>query len=285
MLNILSIVLLVSGLSVFAAGEPDPSANMTTDLHYFESVLQSDQRDEEQERVDAIRESGSEFFPDVAAQTGASLRPVPPGGTGAFVSFRIGANEVTLQDVPRKSWFAPYVRDAAEQGIVSGYRDGQGNPTGLFGPANPVTVEELGKIAFHAASGDLSACPGPLNRSASGSWSAPYIGCAEKAGWVLFADGTVDVHRPAQRGEVVVTILQAFNVSQKEVTASGAALFRDVTPSTQFSAAIVTAAGDGLVSGYRDLMGNSTGMFGPSDPVKRAEISKIISLAMQIYAR
>ncbi|MBU1911611.1 S-layer homology domain-containing protein, partial [Patescibacteria group bacterium] len=40
---------------------------------------------------------------------------------------------------------------------------------------------------------------------------------------------------------------------------------------------------DGLVSGFADEDGNLTGLFGPSDPVTRAEIAKIVGMGMRIY--
>ena len=47
--------------------------------------------------------------------------------------------------------------------------------------------------------------------------------------------------------------------------------------------AIETAANDGIVSGYADAEGNATGLFKPLDFVNRAEVAKMITLALQVY--
>ncbi len=198
-----------------------------------------------------------------------------------YITIRVDNFPVILTDVPKEEWFAPYVRDVAGRGIVSGYRDADGFPLGLFGPADSVTIEQLAKMAVESAGISLELCKDPAkNPTAEGSWSLPYIACAEQKGWAVYSDGTVDVHRLATRAEVVVTILQAFTV--KLDTKKGT-VFNDVTTSTQFGGAIETAADDGIVSGYRTASGKATGEFGPEDPVNRAETAKIIALALQVY--
>lgn len=202
---------------------------------------------------------------------------------GSFVSVNVDGKLLVLRDVPRSSWFAPYVREIAEQGIVSGYRDSEGRPTGLFGPAASVTIEQMAKVMIYA-SGRLDedcAMKQPLNLTSSGTWSAQFISCAEKHDWVVFSDGTADARRPAMRSEVVMTLIQAFGVTPAARTGSG---FTDVTLSTQFGSAIEQAQRDGIVSGYTDESGIPTGLFGPLDPVTRAEFAKIVTLGLQMYA-
>jgi hypothetical protein len=263
-------------IGVFAHLTIAASTDLDTDLRFFESTIRTDSGDQKQEELDLQWEQGSDL---IRVEVGSGAVEI---GEGEFVTFKVGTTLVTLKDVPRKAWFGPYVRDAAERGIISGYRDAKGNFTGEFKPAHNVSVEELAKMAFVASGGDYASCPAPTNSGALTSWSRSYIGCAEKAEWVLFADHTVDIKRPALRSEVVITVLQAFKVPVKELTGTGT-LFTDVSPSIQFGSAIVQAANDGLVSGYTDAQGNRTGIFGPNDPVRRAEIAKIISLALQLY--
>ena len=125
------------------------------------------------------------------------------------------------------------------------------------------------------------ACSGDLkNASAKDRWRENYILCAENAHWAVYSDGLVDVLRPATRAEVVVTVLQAFGQKIRERHGN---IFTDVDSSTEFGAAIETAAADSLVSGYSNSQGQSTGKFGPIDPVNRAEAAKIFSLAFQLY--
>ncbi len=225
-----------------------------------------------------------ELFPVVETQADSAIEEQRDGRTAEFLTIRVGAKDVTLRDVPTKEWFAPYVRDIAELGLVSGYRDALGMPTGQFGPADPVTLEQVAKVAVLASGVDATACPlPPANLSASGAWSASYVSCAERAQWAVFSDPAADLRRPATREEVVMTMLQAF---KREFDVDTASLtFADVEKTSAFAPAIAKAATDGIVSGYTDREGNLTGLFGPKNDVTRAEFSKIVSIVLQLYAK
>ena len=137
------------------------------------------------------------------------------------------------------------------------------------------------KVLVYALGVSPVDCPSQTgNLSASGTWSAQFVSCAEQRHWSLFTDGTVDVHRPATRSEVIVTLMQAFNISP--VAASGS-IFTDVQPSMTFGGYIARAKQDGIVSGYTDENGDPTGLFGPDDNVTRAAFAKIVTGAMQVY--
>ena len=199
-----------------------------------------------------------------------------------FVKFGERGEKIELKDVPWSAWFAEAVQEVARNGIISGYKNADGTPKGKFGPSDPVTIQQLAKIAF-IASTDFSEkkCDNTLkNNSAKGSWSEPFIQCAEKEGWAIYSDGTIDVRRPATRTEVVVTLLQAFDVRFKEPSGNK---FTDVPATMEFASAVETAAKDGVVSGYNDKEGNPTGEFGPWDPVNRASMAKMVSVALKVY--
>ncbi|MDP6561489.1 MAG: S-layer homology domain-containing protein, partial [Candidatus Peribacteraceae bacterium] len=200
-----------------------------------------------------------------------------------FATITVDGVEVELKDVPLEEWFAQYIVDAAQMNLVSGYADAEGNPTGEFGPADFVTIEQLAKMAVIAAGIDLYNCGDSLkNSSARGRWSQKYVQCAEYNRWIIFSDGIVDPSRPADRAEVVVTVIQAFSARVSPVSGT---VFEDVTRATPYGNAVETAAGDGVVSGYSGSNGNPTGYFGPGDPVNRAETAKIFSLASQTYGK
>ncbi len=219
----------------------------------------------------------SEMFP-VSAEDKMKSSAMKEG----FVVFMEGKNKVELNDVPWSAWFAEAVQEVAGKGIISGYKDADGNSTGKFGPSDPVTIEQLAKIAFSSAKpiNSLECNNELLNGSAKGSWSEPYIQCAEQEGWAIYSDGTVDVKRPATRTEVVVTLLQAFDVRFREASGNK---FTDVPATMEFASAVETAAKDGVVSGYSDSEGNPTGIFGPWDPVNRASMAKMVSVALKVY--
>ncbi|OGJ57678.1 hypothetical protein A2881_04205 [Candidatus Peribacteria bacterium RIFCSPHIGHO2_01_FULL_55_13] len=229
---------------------------------------------------DAADMESADLIPDPGLATEDAGRAGEALKEGMYVRIKIDGVPVDLTDVPKDIWFAPYVRSAADAGIVSGYRGENGLPLGLYGPADPVTIEQVAKIAFLASGAPLSDCGSELlNVAVEERWSEEYFRCAEKLQWAVFSDGTVDPLRPATRDEVVVTMLQAFKVMIRD---SEATPFTDLD-SSEFRAAIVTAYEDHVIGGYTDAEGNSTGKFGPEDSVNRAEVAKIVVLAMDVY--
>ena len=249
------------------------------DLQKFEEDMQAGAEVQSSAEAEHDYQLSDELFPEGGESRGS---PLKDAAFQEFVSVHIDGVPVELTDVPGDAWFAPYVRDVAERGIVSGYRGADGLPIGLFGPQDSVTVEQLAKMAIEATGHILLDCSegGLRNESARGSWSEQYIRCAEHLHWAVYSDGSVDVKRFATRSEVVVTVLQAFGVLFERALGT---VFTDVTTSTQFSGAIERAAADNIVSGYADSQGNLTGEFGPKDPVNRAAMAKILSLALQVY--
>ena len=252
-------------------------------VDYFRQDLEDSTVQQSQQTSDRLNQLTEELFPVreddsvVERMQGAAIE------VRSHVTVEIRGSSIVLQDVPTYAWFAEFVEDMASRGIISGYRDEDGNPLGQYGPADNVTIEQLSKIAVEAAGIDLQQCTNALkNKKAQGSWSESYIRCAESSNWALYGDGTVDITRPASRSEVVTTVLQAFDASFRSLDGT---VFKDVNATTEFGVAIETAAADGIVSGYTDEDGNLTGFFGPSHPVNRAEIAKIVSMALRIYVR
>lgn len=193
----------------------------------------------------------------------------------------VGDTAVVFEDVPVDTWFGPYVRDMADRGIISGYKAPDGSFLGKYGPADQVTIEQLAKIAVEAADVSMTDCTSdPINEAAKSSWSADYIACSESLIWSVYAEGTVDITKPATRRDVILTILQAFN---RELEPATGKIFKDVSSTLAYRDAIETAYVDGIVEGYKDEQGDPTGYFGPFDPVNRAEIAKMVSLAIQLY--
>lgn len=274
-------LVLASVLAVPAAHAA--SGVVLPDLSGIDAALEAHLND--QERQDAALEfdESAELFPAVEAEGESSIEDAREDRVADYVVIRVGAKDVTLRDVPLKEWFAPYVRAIAELQLVSGYRDAAGAPTGLYGPADPVTLEQIAKVVTLAAGIDATSCAvPPKNLSASGSWSASYVSCAEARGWAVYSDNAADVRLSATREQVVMTVLQAF---EREFDVDAATLtFTDVEKTGAYAPAIAKAAADGVVSGYTDADGRLTGLFGPTNDVTRAEFAKIVTVALQVYA-
>lgn len=263
-------------LPVFAASgaflnpsDLDAWEGMTTDTQVETSAVEADMQFED----------AKELFPKVETGTGAAQPE------SEFVMVRIDGRMMAFTDVPVREWFGPYVRAIAELGLISGYRDAQNVPLGLFGPADPVTLEQVTKVLLYATGTDPSACAtgtGTLLNATATAWAKPFVFCAEQKQWSVFSDGSVQVTRNATRAEVIATVLQAFGIQTGNVSGD---IFKDVGSATLYAAAIERAQNDGVVSGYTDASGEPTGFFGPDDTVKRAEFAKMITIALELYGK
>jgi len=192
-----------------------------------------------------------------------------------YVTATVNGQIVVFTDVPLDTWFAPYVNTSIRTGIMSGFKNNQGNLMGLFGPESNVSIAELVKIAHELASIDETKARWiPRNLRARDTWFAQYFASAENRGWLAYTNARLDPGRNATRGEVVATLLQALDVPRNWAKGQ---MFTDVTVDTQYSSSIETAASAGIVSGYEDSE------FKPDAEINRAEIAKIISLAIELY--
>ncbi|MEK7218753.1 MAG: S-layer homology domain-containing protein [Patescibacteria group bacterium] len=282
---------------LLASASPATGSGMvlSAGLPFFQKGIAVLQREGEQQAQEAWEQEATEMFP--LSATGAQRA----SQFSDYVTVYWRNAPFDLKDVPRNLWFAPYVRDMASLGIVTGYTDAVGKPLGEFGPHRPVSIEEMVKMVMAAAGVDPSSCSEePKNAMAKESWSAPYFSCAEERKLSLTTDSSLDVTRPALRGEVVLTLLEAFGVIKPSsgsiaiVVAAGTgaaagtttqtgSVFVDVLPGMFTTEAIRRAAGDGIISGYKDHQGVPTGYFGPEKQITRAEVSKVLSLAIQVY--
>ena len=177
-----------------------------------------------------------------------------------------------FRDVPADAWFNPYVSSLAEWGIVSGYRNAEGQLTGEFKPSNNVTIAEVLKMAMIAAKIDLSACTiTPRHTEAANHWAKVYVSCAEQMNMRIFRASAPSLNAPAKRAQVVAIINDAFGEDVLPLYSS----FRD-TAGNLWESDIAYAALLGIVSGDTDASGNPTGYFRPDENIVRAETAKVI---------
>ncbi len=173
---------------------------------------------------------------------------------------------VLFSDVPSTAWYAEYVGNAVNAGIVSGYTDSYGRATGKFGPENPVTVGESLKMTLLGAGYDTSGGIG------YGHWAAKYMSVAIGLGFQLTKVQGLNLDRPASRAEVSSLIADAFKVAP----VSTASTFEDVTNATPYAGSVQALASADIVSGDTDASGQPTGMFRPLASINRAEMTKMI---------
>lgn len=266
-------------LLLFLSVTPSVSASvwdfLEGDLDVWEREEERMEEERAEERADAARVRLRELFP-LPQQT--PPRRSSPGRS--FLEVEVSGRTIAFRDVPHDAWFFPYVRFVAQHGIMAGYRDSVGQLRGEFGPGDFVTIAHLSVVSVAASGIDAGACGMPRNASASGSFAAASVACAENEGWAVFSDRAVDVQRAAKRAEVIVTLLQAMGTPFGAVRGT---VFQDVSPSTEFASAIERAAADGIVGGDSGASPDALPRFRPEAWMNRAELAKVLSLVVQYY--
>ncbi len=179
---------------------------------------------------------------------------------------------IPFKDTDDNEWFTQYVVPIQKEGIISGYKDAEGNSLGQFGPANNVTVAEILKIALESAGAEQGDASANGLEVFSNHWAAGYVAKGKELGLTLLKEvETADqLNRPATRAEVVRVLLEVFNAS---VDLEQSTTFEDAEGHKD-EAYIEKARELEIIAGYDD------GTFRPDASVNRAETSKIVNLVM-----
>lgn len=221
------------------------------------------------------------FVHSLRASAIALLIPITASAAGIQVI--IDGKAVVFTDVQSNTWFATYVRQAAEVGIVNGYKDSTGRLTGKYGPSNNITLAEALKIAVEGSGYDEELY-GSLVQSGMGNhWASVYVSVAKAEDFTVFsAGGKLNIDRAATRAEVASLFAEAFRV---EIDPSVAvdSRYTDVSTSTRFAQEIEALSHDEVVAGDTDAQGQATGTFRPGANINRAEVAKMIVNARAKY--
>ncbi|MCF7844328.1 MAG: Ig-like domain-containing protein [Kiritimatiellales bacterium] len=225
----------------------------------------------------AAESSASSGFPHTAAGTEEVGRTARIAEQRGLLMAQVNSVDVIYRDVPIDAWYSPYIAMLIDDGIAEGYRDLEGEPTGEFGVANPVTTAEVLKMTLVSADEDLTGLPPSRNTSAKGTWASSYVAKAEALA-IPGISPDLDVHTPATRADVIRIILHILNfpVAQKEAS------FTDVSKYHPAASAIATAEIYGFIKGDTDVNGNPLNTFRPDDFINRAEVSKILVLIRKV---
>lgn len=189
-------------------------------------------------------------------------------------SFQCAESAPEFADVAEGSWYVPYVRNVLRLGIFEGYKDQAGRPMSFI-PANSITLAELAKIGVV-----MRGSPTVIVQPDDERWYSAYLAAARTNAFSVFVsllaeDDTAAV-TGATRAQVVRTVMDALMIP---VTTSlpETLPFSDLAKNDRNTAAVVTAAKLGIVSGDD---GKTT--FRPNDAINRAEVAKIVSLALKL---
>lgn len=178
-----------------------------------------------------------------------------------------------FQDVRPDDWFTPYIQTLHAAGIIEGYEDAQGQPTGLYGPSDPVTYGELAKMILLLS--DLS---GPETTDGA-DWALPYMAKAKGAGLTVYMTPKL-AQEPATRGEVIRTALETYGI---QVDGNPVHIFADLPDNHPATDAILDAWTLGIISGD-GVPTDAPRTVRPDDAVNRSEIAKILSILKENFS-
>lgn len=117
----------------------------------------------------------------------------------------------TFTDVSKDAWYFEYVEPAVQLNIVEGYKDAQGNLTGLFGPSDTVNRAQAIKVLVEAFgisedTRELKSFPDVP----SDAWFAGYVQTAYNQSILDgYPDGTFRPGVPVNRAEIAKLIINA----------------------------------------------------------------------------
>lgn len=202
-----------------------------------------------------------------------ALLLIPMAAYAIGLQVIIDGRVVIFRDVPQSAWYATYVRQSAEAGIVNGYKDEYGNLKGLFGPGNRITLAEALKISVEGAGYDEELY-GSMVPSDTDHWASAYVSVAKAENFELFAGSMPNLDQPAKRAEVASLFTSAFKADAGIEPLD--TRYSDVDTRTDYAGSIEALSRAGVVSGDTDSEGQATGTFRPYDAINRAEVAKIV---------
>jgi S-layer homology domain len=191
----------------------------------------------------------------------------------------VSATNVQFRDVSPSAWYASYVDVGVNLGIVSGYKDANGQALGEFRPASFVTLGEALKMAIEAQSYSgfyhARTCPEdcPLASNIQ-HWAASYVQTAREQKFQIF-DQDISLDRPASRRQVAQIVADAARI-KTDGSIPKFPPFLDVPTTSKHAIAIDNMKSFGIITGDADAQGRPTGYFRPVDTINRAEALKMV---------
>jgi hypothetical protein len=178
------------------------------------------------------------------------------------VRYDVAVGSAGFTDVLDDGAHTAAIDEAADLGIVSGYRDGS------FRPAEEVTRAQV--ASFLARSLGLRAVgTSPFPDVAQGTAHAGAITALAEAGIARGEpDGSYRPGEPVTRGQLASLLARAYGLR-----AAAPATFSDVPPRHAHAARIAAAEANGLTTGHPD------GTFRPDERVRRDQVATFVTRA------
>lgn len=176
-------------------------------------------------------------------------------------------------DIEKEAWYASFVYELMDWGVIKGY------PDGTYRPGNLINRAEMAKIAVILFSIPLSdsVTSNPFPDVSKDAWFAPYVAAAKEAGVIDgYPDGNFKPAGFVNRAEAMKILTIASGVSLSNVTSAN---FPDVASREWYSPYVNFSGKKGVVSGYAD------GKFKPGNNINRAEIAKMAAKAKKLLIK
>lgn len=187
--------------------------------------------------------------------------------------FALGILKFKDVDDDNDAWYYNFVDHLSGLGILSGYKDANGNALGEFRPSWNITYAEALKVVLLSTGTDVQSGD-PTNYYADSHWAKDYVYTGEQLGLTILDDQYLDLNTQITRGEFVRLILEALSVDPGSYSSYQ---FPDIS-SDENAAYIQYAYEQGIVSG------NPDGNFYPDRSINRAEVAKIMSKVIELYS-
>lgn len=183
-------------------------------------------------------------------------------------------NAHNFQDVRHQDWFATYVDQLEEGGIIN-------TTTANFYPNRSITRAELAKMVVKSAQykGQLPVAmvsSEPVFCDVSGdSWAHEFVAILASKGVTGINDTSCNLgknflpNQPVTRAEALKIMFLVYGI-----TVNGNSTFSDVSQTSWFNSYVATATRLNLVNGYPDRT------FRPNGLLTRAEMSKVVTNLM-----
>ena len=162
---------------------------------------------------------------------------------------------------PAEYWYAGHVIESAQEGILGGYKDGNGNRTYNFGPSDGTRRAEVLKMALFAFDYEVAGEGGEV-------WWTPY---ENKAKALNLSIAYSDLSQMVNRAEMMQLMLELGQKEGMEPPTVFEGYFPDVAPDDAYWHAAEALYAAGIIEGQGD-----TGNADLYNGLNRAETSTII---------
>lgn len=189
-----------------------------------------------------------------------------------LAGFMVTSYAVSFGDVVADAWYATYVLDLAEKGVINGYIDDDGSS--IYKPDKKVTVAEFIKLIITASTSNIRY---NLITPDFEHWAAKYVKVAENYGVLEKGKYSLDdMNREITRIEVVEILSKCDIIIRENWQKASNKTFKDTNDLTENQLIYLShAVSMGVING------DPEGTFRPYDGLKRSESAKIIYTYMQ----